>query len=120
MCDAPGGGTGEPSDLQNPRDALEEGFGEHQPPGAEQTHEDERGTSTCVQKERRDHSQPSVDDDGVRFDREAEDSGIIGRVSERDLLAFCVLLWEKADFRNAVILERRESDVEYQNVTKMN
>lgn len=58
-----------------------------------------------------DYSQSSVDDDRVRFDWEAKNSGVFWRVSECDLLAFCIFFWEKADFRNAVILERQKKNV---------
>lgn len=56
-----------------------------------------------------DHSQSSIDDDGVCSDWEAKNSGVFWRVSECDLLAFCIFFWEKADFRNAVILERQKT-----------
>lgn len=50
------------------------------------------------------YSQSSVNDDGVGLDREAENPGIFRCIPEDDLLALCVLLREKADFRDAVVL----------------
>lgn len=50
------------------------------------------------------NSQPCVDDDGVGFDGEAEDPGVLRGVSEDHLLALGVLLGEQADFWNAVVL----------------
>ena len=50
------------------------------------------------------NSQPSVNDDRGGLDGEAEDPGVVGSVSEDDLLPLGVFFWEKADFWDAVVL----------------
>ena len=55
------------------------------------------------------YSQAGVDDDGVGFNWEAEDAGVLARVPERHLLPLGVLLREQADLRNTVVLEKNNS-----------
>ena len=51
------------------------------------------------------YSQAGVDDDGVGFNWEAEDAGVLAR----HLLPLGVLLREQADLRNTVVLEKNNS-----------
>lgn len=58
------------------------------------------------------YSQSGIDDDGVSLDGEAKNPGIFGCISEDDFLALCILLWEKTDIWDAVVLRTEGTESE--------